>query len=315
MSKGKIAVTGANGNLGRLAAQTLLELVPADQLILTSSRVEKLADFAAQGIDCREADFANEEQMKQAFAGAQTLLLVSLPQVGSRRRMMHTNALMAARAAGVERIVYTSITGADLLENAGYEIADHRYTEYLIMALGFKYIFMRNSQYAEAMIAAVETAAKTTHIIRNNQGEGKMAHVSRKDCAVAAAYAAASDYENQAFYISGDKLRDMKEFISVVAPAFGCEIGYEYISDEENYEECDKMGIPRETDGEWVTEEAKNSPFCSRGMVTFGTEIRLGHMATCTDDFEKLTGRPKTTLAQMIANVAEYGIGERNATD
>ncbi len=311
----KIVVTGVSGNLGRHAFDTLKTLVDKEDLIATSSNITKIQDLADEGYECRVANFNDRDGLVKAFTGANTLLMVSLPQVGKKRRAMHVNAIMAAQAAGVERIVYTSITGAQLLENAGYEIADHRFTEYLIMAMGFKYVFLRNSQYAEAMIAAVETAAKTIGVVRNNWGNGLMAQVARKDCAEAAAYAAAGDYENKAFYISGDKLRTISEFIEVVAPAFGGGVTYEYVTDEENLCELDKMGIPRETDGEWLTEEAKNSPFCGKGMVTFGTAIRLGQMATCTNDFELLTGHPKTTLAEMAANVADYAIGERNATD
>ena len=312
---GRIIITGADGNMGRKVVETIVELVPKEDLILTAPRIEKIAGYAEQGYDCREADYGNPAQLEQAFSGGETLAFISLPQVGSKRRKMHTNALMAAKAAGVERIVYTSITGAQLLENAGYEIADHRYTEYLIDALGFDHVFLRNSQYAEAMIAAVETAAKTTGVIRNNMGDGLMAHVSRNDCAVALAYAAAGDFHDEEFFISGDKLRTITEFIEIVAPAFGAEVSYEFITDEENYAELDAMGIPRETDGKWVTEEARNSPFCGRGMVTFGAAIRQNQMSSFSDDFERITGRQKTTLAEMVANIGDYGIGDRNATD
>ncbi len=312
---GKIVVTGANGNLGRGVVETLMKLVDKKDLILTSSRVEKIKDFADMGYDCREADFGDPKQLEEAFAGAESMLLISLPQVGRKRRMMHTNAAIAARNAGVKRLLYTSSCGAGILENAGYENNDHHYTEQLIEALGFDYVFLRNTQYAEAMIAAVETAAKTTGVVRNNMGDGRVAHVSRKDCAEAAASAAAGDYHNEIFYISGDTPRTIAEFIEIVAPAFGKPVTYEFITDEENYAEFDRMGIPRETDGEWLTEEAKNSPYCSKGMVTFGTAIRLDQMSQCTDDFVKLTGHHQITLEEMAANVADFGVGERNATD
>lgn len=316
---GKIIMTGVDGNLGGHALETIIPLVDKGDLILTTPNAEAVERFKAQGYDARIANYLDPEQLKEAFAGGETMFLVSLPQVGKKRRVMHTNALIAARDAGVERVVYTSQTGAQMLENAGYEIADHRYTEWLIMALGFKYVFLRNSQYAEAMIAAVETAAKGPGVIRNNMGEGLMAHVARRDCAEAAAYATAGlaqgKYVDEAFFISGPKLRTISEFIALVAPAFGAEVRYEYVTDEENFAEFDAMGVPRETDGEWLTEAAKNSPFCSQGMVTYGTAIRLGQMASCTDDFTKLTGKPSTTLEEMVANIGDFGIGARHATD
>jgi len=316
---GKIIMTGVDGNLGGHALETILPLVAKEDLILTTPNPAAVEAFKAQGFDARLANYLDPEQLKEAFAGGETMFLVSLPQVGKKRRVMHTNALVAARDAGVQKVAYTSQTGAQLLANAGYEIADHRYTEYLIMALGFDYAFLRNSQYAEAMIAAVETAAKGPGVIRNNMGDGQMAHVARRDCAEAAAFAtaklAAGEISHAEYFISGPKLRTIAEFIELVAPAFGAEVKYEYVTDEENFAEFDAMGIPRETDGEWLTEEAKNSPFCSQGMVTYGTAIRLGQMNSCTDDFTKLTGKPGTTLEEMVADIANFGIGERHAVD
>ena len=316
---GKIIMTGVDGNLGGHALETIIPLVDKADLILTTPNPAAVEQFKAEGYAARIANYMDPEQLKEAFAGGDTMFLVSLPQVGTKRRMMHTNALVSARDAGVKKVVYTSQTGAQLYENAGYEIGDHRYTEWLIMALGFDYAFLRNSQYAEAMIAAVETAAKGPGVIRNNMGDGQMAHVARKDCAEAAAYAAykldKGEISEAEYFISGPKLRTISEFIALVAPAFGAEVKYEFVDDEQNYAEFDAMGIPRETDGKWVSEEAKNSPFCSRGVVTYGTAIRLGQMNSCTDDFTKLTGKPSTTLEEMVANIADYGIGERHAVD
>ncbi|MGI6218160.1 MAG: NAD(P)H-binding protein [Coriobacteriales bacterium] len=312
---GKIVLTGTNGNLGRVAAQTLIKICDKKDLIFTSSKLEKIADLAEQGYECREANFNDYDQLVKSFAGGETLLLISLPQVGSKRRRLHTNAVLAARAAGIKRIVYTSITGCDNLENAGYEIADHRYLEYLIQAMEFDYVFMRNSQYAEAMVMAVKGAVENGGILRTGEGDGKMAYVSRKDCGIAAAYAAAGDYHNQVFYISGPRLCTVQDFCDVIAPAFGGKVKVEFISDEDSLAAFDAMGVPRTTEGEWLTEEAKNSPFCSLGMVSFAAAIRKGQMASCTDDFKKLTGMEPTSIEDIAANISDYFIGERNATE
>ena len=311
----KIAITGANGNLGRIATDTLIKLVDKEQLIITSSKIEKIADYAEQGFECREANFNDEQQMQQAFTGADTLLLISLPQVGTKRRRLHTQALLAARAAGVSRIVYTSVTGCQLYENAGYEIADHRYTEWLIQAMGFKYVFLRNSQFAEAMVMAAQSAVQSGGESYSSQGDGKMAYVSRRDCAEAAAYAAAGDYEDEAFFISGPQLYTLQEFFDIIAPAFGGTVTTHYQSDEDSLAALDAIGVPRTTEGEWATEEAKRSPYCGLGMVTFAAAIRKGQMDSCTDDFEKLTGHKPITLEYIAEHVEEFFVGERNATE
>lgn len=60
---------------------------------------------------------------------------------------------------------------------------------------------------------------------------------------------------------------------------------------------------------------AKNSPFCSDGMVSFGRAIRLNQMSTLTDDFEKLTGQTPITVREMFEDMENHLIGTRTSTD
>ena len=60
------------------------------------------------GIETRVADF-NNENLAKAFAGADTMVLISMPFVGPKRRTAQKTALDAAVKAGVKRLVYTSI--------------------------------------------------------------------------------------------------------------------------------------------------------------------------------------------------------------
>ena len=107
-----IAVTGATGHFGRLTVEALLRRgVSADQIIATGRRIETLGDLASQGVSVRRADYADEASLRQAFAGADRLLLVSGTEVGQRIKQ-HTNVITAAKAAGVQLIAYTSIVRA-----------------------------------------------------------------------------------------------------------------------------------------------------------------------------------------------------------
>jgi NAD(P)H dehydrogenase (quinone) len=58
-----------------------------------------------------------------------------------------------------------------------------------VKAEGLDYIFLRNSQYAEAMITNYFTYVHMNAPLTNSQGDGLMAYISRKDCAKAVAYA------------------------------------------------------------------------------------------------------------------------------
>src|SRR5690625_4136364 len=90
-------ITGAAGQVGRMAAEELLDHVPSSEVILTTRSSEKLSDLAERGASVRFADFSDPETLPGAFAGAQRMLLLSTSSVGSRV-LHHNNALQAARS-------------------------------------------------------------------------------------------------------------------------------------------------------------------------------------------------------------------------
>lgn len=91
---GKIIMTGVDGNFGGYAARRILELVPADKLIFTSPNKEKLKAYENTGVELRYADLSDLEQLKEAFQGGDTLLLISMPFVGERRKLHIRTQLM-----------------------------------------------------------------------------------------------------------------------------------------------------------------------------------------------------------------------------
>jgi NAD(P)H dehydrogenase (quinone) len=80
------------------------------------------------------------------------------------------------------------------------------------------------------------------------------------------------------------------------------------------YEFFDSIGVPRTTEDMWA-QTATNFPFCSDGMVTFGRALRLGQMATFTDDFEKLTGQKPLTVRQIFEDLENHLVGQRTSTE
>ena len=312
---GKIIITGVDGNLGGHAAQTILKKVPAKDLIFTAPNKKALEQFAQQGVSTRHANFNSPEQLSEAFAGGEALLLISMPFVGEKRRNAHKNAIDAAVKAGVKKIAYTSIVGSGDDECASYEKVDHQYTEDYIFSSGLTYIILRHAQYAEAMISAFEEAANAGGVLSNNMGDGRMAHVSRKDCAEAAACAIAGAAEdNKIYYITGPTANSMEEFVKIGSEMTNRQVTYQFIDDDAMYQYFDSLGIPRETDGEWG-KKANAFPFCSKGMVTFGAAIRKNQMSQCTKDFETLTGKKPLSVRHMFKNSDDFRIGSRTSAE
>ena len=314
---GKILLTGVDGNLGQIAADILMELEPKENLIFCGYNQKALEKYQQLGIETRVTNFNHYEGLEEAFKGADRIGLISMPFVGPKRQAAHRNAVEAAKKAGVRQIIYTSLVNADDETNPSVEKKDHIYTERLILSLDMDYIFLRNSQYAEAMITNYFTFVHLDGVLKNSQGDGLMAYISRKDCAKALAYALhkgnEEQYKRRILNINGRELMTISKFIEYGNQATGNNVSYKELTDEENYQIFDAMGVPRTTAEVFL--EGSEAPYSSDGMVTFAQAIREGKMAIKTNDFQELTGSEPISVLEMFLHSQEYQVGDRHSQD
>ena len=311
---GKLLLTGVDGNLGNQAAEYLLDLVEKDQLVFCAYSEAALKKYADLGIETHVTNFNHKGGLAEAFANADKVALISMPFVGAKRQNAHKNVVDAAKEVGVQQIIYTSLVNAADESNPSVEKIDHIFTEDYINEVGMDHIFLRNSQYAEAMVTNYFTFVKMGGVMQNNQANGKMAYISRKDCAKAVAHALTTDkYHDAVLNINGPELMTITDFVNYGNEATGNNVSYQAISDEENYAIFDAMGVPRTTEGAFKKDS--EAPFSSEGMVTFGEAIRLGKMHNFTDDFKQLTGEEAITVKYMFEHADEFQVGERHSED
>ena len=312
---GKLLLTGVDGNLGGFAAEELLKLEPKENLIFCGYNPDSLKKYADMGIETHVTNYNNPDGLKEAFQNAEVVALISMPFVGVKRQNAHKNCVDAAKAAGVRQIVYTSLVNADDETNPSVEKKDHIYTEKYIQEQGLDYQFMRNSQYAEAMVTNYFTYAKMNAPLTNSQGDGLMAYISRKDCAKAVAYALhhSNEFSKKVWNINGLELMTISTFCAIGDVSTGNHVPFVNVTDEENYQIWDAMGVPRTTDGVFLKDS--EAPFSSDGMVTFAQAIREGKMDIHTKDFTELTGATPISVRYMFDHQEEFQIGERHSKD
>ncbi len=312
---GKLLLTGVDGNLGGFAAEELLKLEPKENLIFCGYNPDSLKKYADMGVETHVTNFNNPDGLKEAFQNAEVVALISMPFVGVKRQNAHKNCVDAAKAAGVRQIVYTSLVNADDETNPSVEKKDHIYTEKYIQEQGLDYQFMRNSQYAEAMVTNYFTYAKMNAPLTNSQGDGLMAYISRKDCAKAVAYALhrSNEFSKKVWNINGLELMTISTFCAIGDVSTGNHVPFVNVTDEENYQIWDAMGVPRTTDGVFLKDS--EAPFSSDGMVTFAQAIREGKMDIHTKDFTELTGATPISVRYMFDHQEEFQIGERHSKD
>lgn len=179
-----IVVTGANGHLGRLIVERLLELVPASEIGVSVRNPESAQALADQGVRVRRGDFNDPASLVEAFEGADRVLIVSSDTIGPERVQQHRTAIDAAVKAGVGRILYTSTTDASP-ESPFLPAPDHAATEAIIRESGLPFTIVRNSLYADIVPLLIGNARESG--VLPAPADLPIAFAARQDLADAAA--------------------------------------------------------------------------------------------------------------------------------
>mgnify|MGYP001300073210 CR=1 FL=1 len=279
-----IVVTGATGHLGRLIVEGLLrDGVTPDEIVAAGRSTDKIADLADRGVRVVQMDYTDPESMAVAFAGAQTLMLVSSSEVG-QRAAQHGAAIDAAKLAGVGRIVYTSAPKAD---NTALILApEHKITEELIRASGIPFTILRNGWYSENY-AGTATQAKEAGILAASVGDGLVASASRVDYADAAvAVLTGEGHENAVYELSGDTAWSHTELAAVLTDILGRDVAYAPLTEAEHLAALAAAGLDAGTAG---------------FVVALDGNIRDGLLAETSGELRALIGRPTTPLREGLA--------------
>ncbi len=236
-----IAITGASGQLGRLAIDALLRTTPAKDLVALVRTPAKAQDLAARGVAVRQADYADPAGWDAALQGVRRLLLVSSSEVG-QRVAQHRTVIDAARRAGVELLAYTSVLHAD---TSALELArEHRDTEALLRASGVPHVLLRNGWYTENYLAGVG-AALQHGVLAGSAGEGRIASAARADYAeAAAAVLQAPDQAGKVHELAGDSAYTLAELAAEISRAAGRTIPYRDLPEAEYARMLEGAGLP-----------------------------------------------------------------------
>lgn len=292
----RIAITGASGQFGRRAVELLLERVEPSALLLISRSPEKLEDFARRGCQVRRGDFDDRDGLTTALAGADRMLMISGTRVGFREPQ-HTNAVEAAKAAGVGHVVYTSFIAANP-HNPSLAVKDHLFTETLLRASGLAWTMLRDAQYAEAVLDAMGPLAIASGRMISLARHGRMAFVCREDCvASAVAVLLGQGHEGKTYEITGPDLVSYGEVGQLLAEVSGQPVDFVDTDVDGLYALFDSLGIPRQPVDSLVV---SNVPWNSDDMVSFEAAVRDGHFAILSDDVARLTDRPPRSLRDLL---------------
>ncbi|MGO4408531.1 MULTISPECIES: SDR family oxidoreductase [unclassified Brevundimonas] len=275
-----IAITGATGHLGRLIVEKLKSKVPAESIVALVRSPEKAADL---GVAARPFDYAKPETLAPALEGVDTLMLVSSSEVG-QRAVQHRNVIDAAKQAGVQRIVYTSLLNADASPLSLAE--EHRQTEADLKSSGIAHTILRNGWYAENYTGSISGALAGGAFI-GSAGEGRISAAPRADFAEAAVGVLTSDgHDGKTYELAGDDAWTLADLAAEISRQTGRTIPYRNLSEVDYAAALTGFGLPEplsQAIAGWDVDASRDALFDDRRALS------------------KLIGRPTTPLSVSVA--------------
>jgi NAD(P)H dehydrogenase (quinone) len=275
-----IAITGATGQLGRIIVETLKTRLPADRIVALARTPEKAADL---GVAVRAFDYSDPETLAPALDGVDTLLLISSNAVG-QRVAEHGAVIAAAKAAGVGRLLYTSVLRADISPLGLAE--EHRQTEAVIKASGLTFTILRNGWYLENYAGSILGAVAHGAVI-GSAGDGRIAAAARADYAEAAVAALTGEgHAGRTYELAGDEAFTLAELAAEIARQTGRAIPYTYLPEPEYAAALAGAGLPEPI---------------ARMIASSDARAAQGALYDDGHELSRLIGRPTTPLAAAVA--------------
>jgi NAD(P)H dehydrogenase (quinone) len=280
-----LLVTGAGGQLGRRVLE-LLSKQGAGPLIAVTRRPESLADLAALGVEVRGGDFDQESGLAAAFRGARRALLISTDALDrpGRRLAQHRAAVRALAGAGVEHVVYTSIV--DPVDSPIAVAPDHAGTEAALADSPLDFTVLRNNIYADLLLQSLPSAVASGRLV-DARGEGRVAYISREDCARTAAAALASAQTGRHHLdVTGPEAVSSAELAAMVG--------------ELTRRPLTHLSVPLAALVDAMVEHGLPRPM-AEVYASFDVGIARGQLAGVTDTVERLTGSKPQRLRDFLA--------------
>ncbi len=273
----KIAVTGATGQLGRLVLEKLKN--ENVDVVALARNTEKAQDL---GVEVRAFDYDQPEQMEDALAGVDRLLLVSSNDIG-KRLQHHESVIHAAKKAGVSQLVFTSLVNVDhsTLNLAG-EYID---SEKSLQASGVPFTILRNAWYTENYTSSAANAVAGGAFI-GSAGDGKISAASREDLAEAAvAVLLGSDHEGKVYELAGDQAFTLKDLAAAISEVTGKDIPYRNLSEGEYKDALVSHNVPE--------------GFAAM-IASWDVSASKGDLYSEDKTLSQLIGRPTTPLVDSV---------------
>jgi NAD(P)H dehydrogenase (quinone) len=275
------AVTGATGKLGRLVLDEMLRTVPAGEVVALARDPAALSDYAAKGVQVRQADYDDPASLDAALEGVDRVLLISGNAVGQRERQ-HGNVIAAAKKNGAGYLAYTSILKGDRSPLA--LAPEHVATEALLKGSGLNHDVLRNGWYSENYTGGLAPSLASGKIF-GSVGNGRLSTATRADFAAGAAAALVNGKGGDTYELAGDQSWTMQDFAAEVSRQAGKPVEYVDQPEADYTRTLEGAGLP---------------PPVAAMLASTSALSGQGALHDESKDLSRLSGRATTPISETI---------------
>ncbi|MBK6597469.1 MAG: NAD(P)H-binding protein [Proteobacteria bacterium] len=285
----RIAVTAASGRLGHALLRELPQQAAVTDVVAIA---RDPARVRTTGIEKRAGDYRSADDMRDALRGIDTVVLISAPVAGGAERIaLHRNVIQAARDAGVNRVLFTSVIGNGLEMNTLFAPTQqvNRQTEKDLQASGLQWVIGRNGLYLELDVIQMRNAAQSG-VYSNPAGDGLCPYISIDEIASAyASMAIDARHAGHTYNITSENL-SQSQLLRQVCEVFKMNVRYQPMSDDACIEKF-KTLMPQRGDA------------VARMLTGCFQSIRAGAFDV-PSNYLDAAGRPAKSVKRMLGMIA-----------
>lgn len=281
-----LIVTGATGQLGRKIVENLLHHVAAERIGVSVRDTAKAEAFAALGVRVRQGDYDDPESLRQAWDGAERLLLVSsnAAATGGNPLAQHATAIDVARDIGVERIFYTSQVSSSP-DSHFPPGRDHAATEAMLATSGLAWTALRHGFYAASAVMMNAEDLKAGRLAVPE--DGKVAWTTHDDLAAvdAALLAGQEVIDGPTPPLTGAEALDLADLAERAGQIRGRPVERVLISEDVLQANARAAGVP---EGSIAV------------MLGYYRAARAGEFSTVDPTLSRILGRAPQTMSAVL---------------
>jgi len=289
----KYVITGATGHLGRQVVAELVKLTAPTTITVGVHTPAKAADLAAQGMTVKALDYHDVASVQASLQDADVAIYIPSKSHDSFSRVSEfENVVTAAEAAHVGHFLVMGFI-ADQATNPFALSAFYGYVPRRLAETDLSYTILRNALYADPLVPYLPELIERGNVIYP-MGDASLSFISLIESAAAFAKVAVTPalWTQPSYTLTQERSYTMPALAQVLSDVSHESIGYAPVTLTQFAEMYNQ----------------DNEGHMLASMYAGGAQ---GMLATVTDDFRKIMGRPAQSLPDFLT--VQLALGDNSA--